>query len=422
MAKNTIISIYYHSQEIGRLGFDENKSTSYFQYNKEFLEQNKWTNLFPFIFRRIPQTQAFYRYNNETFRGLPPMIADSLPDMFGNIIFKAWMESVHKDLTDISVLEQLAYVGTRGMGALEYQPSKQVTSEITIDINEITQVVKQVLEQKENSEGSQLDHAALLTIFKLGSSAGGMRPKILVSENKKTGKIIPGDIAFDDDHYHYLVKLGMQEETSFSREVLEYCYYLSARHAGIDMMDSKMIENRHFATLRYDRQNGKKIHSLTVTGLTGLDYKNPKESSYENIFKLLVHLKCPHKDTEQLFRRMIFNLVFANHDDHLKNHSLRYHDEKNSWELGPAYDITYSLNPELNYTNVSRALSINGKRKDISLEDLKKIAEDFTISNYKGIITEVQDSIPFLIKAAKDNGIPDKTLQILQKNFMIFLD
>jgi serine/threonine-protein kinase HipA len=421
MAKNNLITVYCFGVELGRLGFDENRGASFFQYNEAFLQTGRYQRLFPLIIRRIKQTQVFDKYNNDTFRGLPPMIADSLPDLFGNIIFKTWIESGDRNASKISVLEQLTYVGSRGMGALEYRPSKLVSSDDTIDIAEITEVVRRVLDQKGQVSAPQLDHASLLNIFKIGTSAGGMRPKILISEHKTQGTIIAGDVIVDDNYNHYLVKLGIDDDVKYSRELVEYSYYLAATKSGIEMTESKMIENKHFATLRFDRVGGKKKHVLTATGITGFDYTHPKVSAYENLFELLVYLKCPHKDVEQMFRRMIFNLVFANHDDHLKNHSFLYDEEQDEWGLAPAYDITYSLNPELNIKTKSRALSVNGKRTEIGLEDVKVIAQKYTIKNYKGVIEEVQESTLYWKTVASEVGIPDTFRDSIFKNFALFV-
>lgn len=421
MSKNNLITVCCFGMELGRLGFDEDRAASFFQYNEAFLQEGRYTRMFPLLLRRIKPTQVFDQYNNDTFRALAPVFADSLPDLFGNIIFRAWMDSTRQDSGQISVLEQLAYVGKRGMGALEYHPARTLSADNTIDIGAIAAVVQQVLDQKNDLQAPQLDHASLLNIFKIGTSAGGMRPKILVSEHKETGMIIPGDVATDDQYHHYLVKLGLEDGTAYNRELVEYTYYLAATQAGIHMMDSKMIDGRHFATLRFDRQQGKKKHVLTATGISGLDYTDPKVSRYENLFDLLLFLKCPHKDIEQLFRRMVFNLVFANHDDHLKNQSFIYDEDRDAWDLAPAYDLTYSLNPELNIKTRSRALSVNGKRSGIDLADLKEIASRYTVKNFKKIVSEVRESIPYWKDAAAQAGVPGKIIAEIARNFTLFL-
>ncbi len=420
MAKNDIIAVYCFDQEIGRIGLDEDQHRSSFQYNPEFLQSNQFQNLFPQtgILKRVPQVQLFDQFNAETFRGLPPMIADSLPDVFGNIIFQKWLEASDKQFNQISVIEQLAYVADRGMGALEYRPSKELPKTATIDLTEIIEVLKVVLETKQDQHQGSLNHEALLNIFKIGTSAGGARPKILISEHKETGEIVPGDLNHSADYDHYLIKLHLDDDLGYSREVIEYCYYLTATHLGITMMPSKLIDNKHFATLRFDRQEGKKKHVLTATGLTGWDFQSPKDSTYENLFELALFLKVPHRDIEELFRRMVFNVVFCNSDDHLKNHSFIYNEAEDKWNVSPAYDVTYSLNPLMNYKKAIRALSINGKRVEITLTDLLTIATTYTIKNAKNVVKEVQDAILFWNERANELGLPSKIIESIEKDFV----
>jgi serine/threonine-protein kinase HipA len=420
MSRNNLINVHCFGREIGKLGFDENRNASFFQYNPSFLAEGIYERIFPMIIRRIPETQVFNKFSNETFHGLPPIIADSLPDVFGNIVFKAWLEATQTEFKKISPLEQLTYVGKRGMGALEYLPNKEIKGEVTINIDEITAIVEKVLQNKEHTSQERLDHQALLNIFKIGTSAGGIRPKILVSEHKETGAIIPGDLVYSNDYNHYLVKLGIDEHLSYSREVIEYIYATMAAKAGISMMPAKLIDNKHFATLRFDRQNGEKIHGLTATGLTGWNHRDPSVSSYENLFDLANFLKVPHRDVEQLFRRMVFNLVFANHDDHLKNHSFLYDPAKDSWQLAPAYDITYSLNPEINFTSTSRALSINNKRTEIGLADILTIAEKYTVKNARGIIHDIVEVTGNFQQLGKEWQVPEKVISSIMRDFVTY--
>jgi serine/threonine-protein kinase HipA len=424
MSKNNLIDLFCFGQEIGKLGFDENKQCSYFQYNPDFLNEGKFLKLFPEtgILKRVNQTQVFSSFNTETFRGLPPMISDSLPDIFGNIIFKKWLESNHKNFNQISVLEQLAYVANRGMGALEYKPAKEISAASTINLSEIIEVLKNVLSIKEATNARYLNTEALVTIFKIGTSAGGARPKILISENKQTGEIIPGDINYSLAYNHYLVKLSIDDEVlGYSREVIEYSYYLTAIHVGITMMLSTLMDSKHFSTERFDRRDGIKKHILTATGLTGWDFKSPIDSSYENLFDLAVFLKIPHREIEELFRRMIFNIVFCNTDDHLKNHTFIYNEVEDKWNISPAYDITYALNPLINYKRVSRALSINNKRVDINEQDVLKIAETYTIKNARNSILEIQQAVEYWMIKAQDLEIPAHVVESIKKDFVLLI-
>lgn len=406
MAQNEIINVRLFGQEIGKIGQDENEKRSSFQYNPAFLESNNLQNIFPKtgIIKRTDYVQLFSQFEGDTFKGIPPQFADSLPDMFGSIIFKAWLDTREKK--KISTLEQLAYVGNRGMGALEYSPAIPLQENTSIDLAEIIEVLQEVLNIKNTSAQKNLDSQALINIFKIGSSAGGARPKILISEEKKSGKIIPGDLEFSDNYKHYLVKLALEENNGYPREIVEYCYYRLIKQAGIRMMDSKLIEGKHFATLRFDRQDGKKKHVLTASGLTGWGYKQGTNSSYENLFKLCSFLKIPHAQVEELFRRMVFNVVYGNIDDHLKNHSFIYNEHRDNWDLSPAYDITFALNPLINFNNPKRALSVNGKRNNITIKDMLKLAVEFTIKNPKGIIKDIQSLRSKLFALFKQYEIP----------------
>ncbi len=413
-----IIKVIYSGREIGRLGYDNNEKKSSFQYHPDFLKEGNFLHLFPYIFRKTDVVQVFNRYEGETFRGLPPMIADSLPDTFGNIIFKEWIERHHKDEKKISPLEQLTYVSNRGMGALEYRPAKNLPSNIRINLDEMADIARKVLNLKRSVTETSLNEDALYNIFKIGTSAGGVRPKILVSEHKETGQLIPGDIETSEKYFHYLIKLSIDSDR-YSREKVEYIYYKMATKAGIDMMPSKLIDDKHFATLRFDRQNGKKKHILTASGLTGWDFKNPEVSSYENLFKLSIDLNLPQKDLQKLFKRMVFNVVFANTDDHLKNFTFIFNDDGDSWNLAPAYDLTFPFDPLLNFTRVNRALSINGKRSDINITDILQVADTYTIKNARRIvkdIIEITDDFPSL---CKEQRLPDKVIQSIQDNFIL---
>jgi serine/threonine-protein kinase HipA len=417
MPEDKIVNVIAFNTEVGKLGYDLDQGKSYFQYNPDFLDAGVYSKLFPFVFKRTKAVQVFKEYQGDTFQGLPPMIADSLPDTFGNIIFQEWLQS--RGVTKLNPLEQLTYVADRGMGALEYKPVKDLPKSSSIDLDEVISVLEKVLKLKDDVSSKKLNELALLNIFKIGTSAGGARPKILISENKQTGEIIAGDRAIGDAYNHYLVKLHLDENADYNRALVEFAYYQLALEAGIRMMPSKLLEGKHFATLRYDRQNGEKQHVLTVTGLTGWDFKsNPENSNYENVFKVAVGLEVPHKDLQQLFKRMVFNLVFKNVDDHLKNHSFIYNKKNNRWSLAPAYDLTYALNPLLTFKTTSRALSINGKRTEILLKDVLTIAEEFAIKNPKGIIEEVQSVIPKWKRFSNELNIPQIIIESISKNLL----
>lgn len=415
MAENQVIEVHLFGTKIGRLGFDDQRNISSFEYDTDFLSTNKWKNIFPVkgVINRVPQVQLYKKHHGETFRSLPPPFADSLPDNFGSMIFKTWLEQ--NGIEEISIVEQLAYIGNRGVGAVAYIPSKELPSHSSINLDEIISVLKQVMESKTRVIQDELNTKGLLNIFKMGSSPGGARAKLLIAEHKDTGEIIPGDIVHSKDYYHYLIKLAIDEDNSYPREIIEYCYYASQKKIGIKMMDSKLIDGKHFATQRFDRQNGNKQHVLTACGITGWDFKNPEVSSYENLFKLSSYLKIPQAQMVELFKRMVFNVIYENTDDHLKNHSYIYNQDENKWYLSPAYDITYAQNPLLRITRTSRALSINGKRGRVGKSDLLKIADDYTIKNPNGIINEVYEIKSFLLEQMQKHKIADRIIGLIDK-------
>ena len=243
---------------------------------------------------------------------------------------------------------------------------------------------------------------------------------MLLSEHKQTHQVIAGDLEYSDDYNHYLVKLSISEDLIYSREAVEYPYYLTASQAGINVMDTHMIDGKHFATRRFDRQAGKK-HILTATGMTGWAHSGDhRNSSYENLFKLALHLKLTHSEISQLYRRMIFNVIYANFDDHMKNHSFIYDEQQDLWQLAPAYDLTYSLNPMINVIRNNRVLSINAKRSDILLADLLSIANKFTIKNPKGIISQVQSVAEFWKEQLHAQQLPEVVISRILRERQIF--
>ncbi len=408
MKSRQVIGVYLFDIELGRIGYDVDRAVASFQYSPSFLESNQLKEVFPYTghIRRVPQVQVFRQFSSGPFRGLPPQFADSLPDLFGSMIFKTWLDA--RGERDISVIEQLAYVADRGMGALSYAPAQDLPSTAAIDLDEIIEILRAVMDNKKSTTQKKLSTAALINIFKIGSSAGGARPKVLISEHKRTGAVLPGDLECSEDYNHYLVKLAMDTE-AFPREIIEYAYHLVATETlGIDMMGSKLIDDKHFATLRYDRQGGEKQHVLTASGLTGWDFQDPATSSYEHLFRLCSFLKIPQAEVEALYRRMVFNVVFRNTDDHMKNHAFVYTREEDRWHLAPAYDLTYALNPLMDFRRANRALSINGKRSDISRADLNTIAEAFTVKNATGIIQEVNQAISVLALHLSELKVPHK--------------
>jgi serine/threonine-protein kinase HipA len=411
-----LLNIKLFGHEIGRLGYDNHRRCSYFQYNPDYLSRNS-TNILPFIIKRSPETQSFPKFEGKTFRGLPPMFADSLPDVFGNHLFQSWLIAQGKTI-QLNALEQLAYVGHRGMGAWEYEPAITMEAPSSFRIAEMAQLLSEIMVEKESATPQIANSESLLNLFRTGTSAGGMRPKILVAKHRKTAQILPGDLLYGPHYDPFLVKLNLENDAFHPKETIEFIYANIAKQLGIEMMPCELWEEKHFATQRFDRQNNQKQHVLTAAGLTGWDYQNPEDSSYENLFKLAMALKIPLSELQQLFRRMVFNVVFNNIDDHLKNHSFCYRPMSDSWHLAPAYDLTYALNPKLKFHKVSRALSINGKREQINKQDLLKIADSFSIEHAEQTIQEICEGSSLWADLAYRHHLPPSIAATIQQQMI----
>ncbi|GAB1856334.1 type II toxin-antitoxin system HipA family toxin [Flavobacteriaceae bacterium MHTCC 0001] len=407
--------------KVGVLAFDKEKSISYFQYYPNFLEPESYLNIFPIGIKKTPMVQKFKTYNT-VFNGLPPQIADSLPDDFGNRIFNEWLKLKKVDIKAISPVYQLAYLSKRGMGALEYIPGLELRKKEnqTIDFDKITGVLNIIMDSKRDYNEIQLDDLSLLNIYHLGTSMGGARPKVVVSEHRITNQIIPGDVTFSNEYNHYLVKLNLGKD-SYNKELVEYAYYKMATCVGLDMMPCKMIDGKHFATLRYDRINGEKVHVLTASGISGYSFRDPEMSSYENLFKIANKIKIPPADMDALFRRMVFNFTFKNVDDHLKNHSFIFDRKTNKWRLSKSYDINYPLDALNKYLNSPHALSLNKKRVNINITDLMLMADLYGIKNPNKIIKEVNKGICLWDEIAEALHIPTRVKDAIKKDFTNFL-
>jgi len=403
-----------YNQLIGVLYFDKNTKRILFEYDKDFIK--KGLEISPIL---MPLSQrnkiySFDRLNEETFKSLPPVFADSLPDKFGNTILNEWLSIKGKSITDLNPLERLSYIGERGMGALEYFPNLNLkSSETKIEVSDIVEIAKMVLSNKKTNTNS------LENILQIGTSAGGARAKAIIAINHKTNEVISGDILVENtDFRYYILKIDgiIDEQTGLPKGYgkIEYAYYKMAKLAGIDMMPSDLYvenNNSHFITERYDRINQEKIHTQTLCGIANMDYNNPVQHSYEQCFDVMRKLNLNHTDFVKQYRRMVFNVLAKNCDDHTKNISFLM-NKNGEWKLSPAYDVTFAHNPE-NYWIKQHQMSVNGKRNNITLEDLDIVGEKHGIRNRKGILKEVQQSVLQWETIAKEVGIEKKRIDYI---------
>ena len=380
------------------------------------------------------QPYSFPRLTSETFRTLPGLFADSLPDKFGRKVINEYLISIGRDKNSLTPVEELLYIGKRGMGALEYYPYLDGTLDESteIRIEDIANAARDVLKRRNEAE-IKPEIGRLRDLIKIGSSAGGAKAKAIIAYNETTGVYRSGQIDAGKGFTYWIIKfdkLDKEEKDSFfdsfqTRE--EYAYYLMARSAGINMTECRLLkegDDYHFMTKRFDRyvdEKGalRKRHMATACGLTHIDYVDKHSFSYGALFSILERLRCPFEDRYELFRRMVFNVMASNFDDHSKNFSFLM-DREGKWRLSPAYDLTYASGPNSNYINNHQCL-VNGKSEGITLEDLLQVGNDAMLNKRKmeSIIAGVRSAVRQWPSFASISEIPSSKAQEDYANFTL---
>ncbi len=418
--------------DVGAIAWDEGRNLAVLEFSPEFVNQQ--IDLAPVTMPlselvRGNRIFSFPNLNEVTFRRLPGMMADSLPDAFGNELIDIWLARNGRSPNGFSPVERLCYTGSRGMGALEYEPAivpgPSTSSEI--QLSELVDVATEVLNQKKNlnTTFTTRKEEALRQIIQVGTSAGGLRPKAIIAMSPDDKRVISGHLIAPKGYDYWILKFdGVQDEIFGDPQgygLIEYAYYLMAKNAGIDMSESKLLhenERSHFMTNRFDRVNGQKIHMQTLSGIAHYDFNNIGSTSYEQLFQIMRMLRLGLDEIEQMFRRMVFNVVARNQDDHTKNTSflLPRHGE---WKLSPAYDITYSYNPNAGRNTNRYQMSINGKRDSISRIDLINVAASIRVKRPDHIIDEVIHAVSTWNSIAKDCGVNEKKRNTILKHLRL---
>ena len=373
-------------------------------YTPEFI--NSGYNPSPlFVTPEKDRTYEFSQLPFATFKGLPGFIADCLPDKFGTAIINHWLEKSGRPKDSYTTIERLLYQGSRAMGALRFEPQerKDLNKQVAIDLDGLIAATAEVLEERmQFGTNLKTDEEALLTILRVGTSAGGARPKAVVAYNRETGDLRSGQVDAPDGYEHWLLKLDGVDENNpgaYSETMnygcLEYAYYKMVLDCGIEMMESRLLEDgkrHHFMTKRFDRIGGsQRVHMVSLCGMAHYDYNQPDSWSYEQLFRVMRGLRLTQPEMEQAYRRMVFNVIGCNQDDHTKNIEFLM-DTDGVWKLSPAYDMSYAVGS--GYTR-QHQMSVNGKRLHISRNDMLAIAAEAGI------------------KAAKANEIIDQTLEVI---------
>ncbi len=411
---------------VGTFRWDSSRNTALFEYMPEFID--KGIEPAPLMMPvRQGRVYSFGNIGEETFKGLPGMLADSLPDTYGQALFEHWLSLTGR--TSSNPIETLCFLGKRCMGALEFEPAIEVRNDtrLQFEIESLVDVAKEALSEKERF-GVNLDDdrkAAIAEIVRLGTSAGGQRAKAIIAYNKATGEVRSGQIEAPEGFDYYLIKLdgvsatiGFRETDNYGR--LEYSFSKLVKKCGIDMTDCELKEENgraHFMTKRFDRVNGRKLHMQTLCGIAHYDYRLHRAYSYEQAFDVMRALRLPYTQATEMFRRMAFNVVVRNQDDHTKNISFLM-NEGGRWRLSPAYDMGYAYNPDGGWTNTHQ-MSINGKFDDITRKDLLECANKNNIKDASLIIDEVCDIAADWPVIAEECGVPQDMINSIASKMIL---
>lgn len=412
---------------VGTFRWDERYEVVRFEYDTSFVGRGLEPSplMMPVREGRI---YSFGDLDKETFKGLPGMLADSLPDTYGRALFDKWLALTGR--TSSNPIETLCFLGKRCMGALEFEPAMDISYDknAKFEIDSLVNVASEALSQK-SSFGVNLNDdkkTAIAEILRLGTSAGGQRAKAIIVYNKATGEVRSGQVEAPEGFDYYLIKLDGVSATAGFKETgnhgrLEYSFYKLAKACGIEMTECSLIEENgraHFLTKRFDRENGKKIHMQTLCGIAHFDYRLHCAYSYEQAFNVMRALRLPYSEAQEMFRRMVFNVVVRNQDDHTKNISFLM-DESGKWRLSPAYDMGYAYNPNGRWT-ATHQMSINGKYDEITREDLLAFAQQNNIKEAADIIDDTCEVVSHWPEIANDCGVLPEIINTIYPHFQLF--
>lgn len=417
-----LIEVVAWGRTVGAVAFDELSGSYAFEYDDDWTEGP--VELAPLLMaNERGRIFTFPQMSRQTFYGLPPMLADSLPDRFGHALIDAWMTREGVSAAEVTPLDRLAYTATRAMGALEFRPpaASPVTGTTAIALAELVNAARAALTGMVG-DGEDAERA-LADLIEVGTSAGGARPKAVIAYNPETGQIRSGQFDAPDGFEHWLLKFDgvggdPTRETRFldgqGYGIIEYSYFLMAREAGIDMEQCLLLPEgprTHFMTRRFDRRGNHKVHLASLCGIAGLDFNMAGAHGYEQYLRTILDLGLGEGALEQGFRRAVFNVAAVNRDDHTKNLAFLC-DEDGRWSLAPAYDLTFAWNPQGRWT-ASHQMSVNGKVDGITRRDLLELGERFSVPGYRGLIDDVLGAVADWPSRAADLGLDSSRVEAI---------
>lgn len=389
--KDNIVEVKIWGKTVGLLSWDDKRGCSIFQFDKDFSQSG--LNIAPltapldspYIQKAFPMSGN----KEKLYAGLPEFIADSLPDHWGNVVFQKWLDANHFSSKQINAVDRLSFIGKRAMGALEFEPAHILEdASVNIELTSLYELANKIFMDRQDVAIDLSNNLIMEDLYKVGTSAGGQRPKAIIAIDENTGFVRSGQADLPANFKHYILKFDTSSPKEFPFTKVEMAYYLMAKDAGINMMPSRLINiegTQNFLTQRFDRVGGKKLHTQTLAAMSSL------ADTYEDLFVIGRKIKLPAAAQAQQFRRMVFNVMAVNVDDHTKNFSFIM-NEQGEWQLSPAYDLIFSADPNSHFFR-NHELSILGKRNNITKKDLLLFAQRQDIKNAANIIDEVSDAV-----------------------------
>jgi len=426
---DTPVKVKLWDEPIAVLDWNKDKDYGVLEFLSSFIQRNIDLAPLTMPLQDLSRGEKIFYFPDlraKTFKGLPGLIADSLPDDYGNTIIDDWFSSKNLKV-NVTPLDRLCYIGKRGMGALEYEPfisDKKLNQSSQIEISELIELADQIVKKREHFQQQIQDNEnGISDILKVGTSAGGAKPKAIIALNDKTNEVRSGQVKAPKGFHYWILKFdgvegGKVKDNPIGIGRIEYAYYKMAIDCGINMTECRLWEDRdraHFMTKRFDRsETGDKIHTQTWCAIA--HYDRDDRYSYEQLFKTIRQLHLSAKDVEQMFRRMVFNVIARNHDDHTKNHSFIM-DKSGNWSLAPAYDLCYSYSSSGIWTN-KHQLSLNGKRDDFTRNDILQVGKNMDIKSPEIILEQTLDIVNDWNIYAKNYDINSKYIQQIENNLI----
>ncbi|MFT6216133.1 MAG: serine/threonine-protein kinase HipA [Roseivirga sp.] len=428
-----VVRVKLWGQLVGAVLWNESRQLGTFEFVPEFLESG--IDLAPLTMpladlKRGERLFSFPNLNKATYNGLPGLLSDSLPDAFGNQIIRSWLSSQGRSINSINPIEKLGYVGIRGMGALEFEPATTAfgTQLKDIEVESLLSLTNKILAERQSVSLNltQDEEQAMTDLIRVGTSAGGQRPKAIIGFNPTTKEVKSGQFLLPEGFDYYMLKFdgvdqgGLGDPAGYGR--IEMAYHLMAKDCGIEMMPCHLLEENgraHFMTKRFDREeNGVKIHMQTLCAMAHYDFMVPGLYGYEDAFADMRELRLPHQDFEQQYLRMVFNVVARNQDDHTKNIAFLL-PQYGDWRLAPAYDVNWAFNPAGDWTS-QHQMTIRGKRDNFTKQDLIDFAREQSIKKPGHLIAQVIDSVMKWPTFAAAAAVDESRLRAIQKTFREF--